>query len=695
MREAWAYFAEDAGQEAGGRLERLKAVLRDGAPHLLVLDGLERAQAPGGGGRARGELEDPSLRLLLRSIAVGLGRTRALITSRFPMADLEGWRGSGYRPEPLDELDPPAARAVLQAWEVRGDDATLDALVESVGRHALSVSVLGSYVANFAGGDPAGAPLDLEEASVESPEAARLLRLLHHDVDALSAEERHLMARLAMFPRGVPVEVLGTLVEAGGGVAGVLVGCGQARLVVLLERLVRLGLVFGYGVRGSRVYTAHPFLRDYFREVGDVRAEDVHEVVRRRLASGLEARPGKPPSDAETLDRYEALVEHTRLAGKVKEAFDLYWYGIGGWTNLGRRLGDYNRCARILAAFAPTGQPEGAALSLDEQERSALINHWALFATYLGDLDLAVRCIALSIEIDIRTKDAVSASNNFQHHGALNVLLGRVPVARGKVAEALQWAGHNSQWTANHAYLAFSHALAGEVSEALDHFAEATRMEGEPLYGMRGICLAEFRWWLGDIEGALAQCLVNLAICDHYEWRRIAARLHTLLGQLTLPADPADAQRYLALARDWVARTGDIEVLLRAHRLASDIALQGRDLTAAVAEAEEGLRQADACRFGLYAIDLHLALARAHLERLDPRAALAQARQALDLAAAPDCGYAWGEADAAHLAGVAHLRLNEPELARRRLLRAVELRERIRHPRLDDSRAALARLDVG
>lgn len=34
-----------------------------------------------------------------------------------------------------------------------------------------------------------------------------------------------------------------------------------------------------------------------------------------------------------------------------------------------------------------------------------------------------------------------------------------------------------------------------------------------------------------------------------------------------------------------------------------------------------------------------------------PRAALAQARQALDLAAAPDCGYAWGEADAAHLAG--------------------------------------------
>lgn len=202
LREACLYFTGEAG-EAGGRLERLKATLRDSAPHLLVLDGLERVQAEGGGGRARGELEDPTLRQLLRSIATGLGRARALITSRFPVADLESWRGAGYRAERLDDLDAAAARAVLRAWRVQGDDARLDELAKSVGLHALSVSVLGSYLANFAGGDPARAPrLNLEDASVENPEAARLLRLLQHYAKSLSPEERHLMARLSMFPRG-------------------------------------------------------------------------------------------------------------------------------------------------------------------------------------------------------------------------------------------------------------------------------------------------------------------------------------------------------------------------------------------------------------------------------------------------------------------------------------------------------------
>jgi len=38
------------------------------------------------------------------------------------------------------------------------------------------------------------------------------------------------------------------------------------------------------------------------------------------------------------------------------------------------------------------------------------------------------------------------------------------------------------------------------------------------------------------------------------------------------------------------------------------------------------------------------------------------------------------------------MRLGEPELARRRLQRAVEVRKRIQHPGLEESRAALARV---
>jgi hypothetical protein len=69
------FLGEDEGP-AGGRLERLERGLRDGRPHLIVLDGLERAQEDAGAGRVRGEISDHTLKLLLRAMSAGLGRAR-------------------------------------------------------------------------------------------------------------------------------------------------------------------------------------------------------------------------------------------------------------------------------------------------------------------------------------------------------------------------------------------------------------------------------------------------------------------------------------------------------------------------------------------------------------------------------------------------------------------------------------------
>jgi hypothetical protein len=43
------------------------------------------------------------------------------------------------------------------------------------------------------------------------------------------------------------------------------------------------------------------------------------------LGAGLEKRPDVKPTDSTTLDRYERLIEATRLAGREQEAFDLFW----------------------------------------------------------------------------------------------------------------------------------------------------------------------------------------------------------------------------------------------------------------------------------------------------------------------------------------------------------------------------------
>ena len=141
---------------------------------------------------------------LLQAIAAGLGRTRALVTSRFPLTDLRDWQRRGVVETLLEDLTPDAARRVLRGWSVQGDDALLDAVAEQVGRHALSVAVIGSYLNHFeAGRIEAAANCQLDAVAGDDPKAAKLARVLAFYAERLPAEERELL-------------VLSLLVRVGG-----------------------------------------------------------------------------------------------------------------------------------------------------------------------------------------------------------------------------------------------------------------------------------------------------------------------------------------------------------------------------------------------------------------------------------------------------------------------------------------------
>src|SRR4051794_35769930 len=98
-----------------------------------------------------------------------------------------------------------------------------------------------------------------------------------------------------------------------------------------------------------------------------------------------------------------------------------------------------------------------------------------------------------------------------------------------------------------------------------------------------------------------------------------------------------------------------------------------------------------ACGYGLLRIELLVALARIRLAWPDPPKAIQAAREALDLAAHPDCGYAWGEADAAQAWGEAYFANGELALAQRAFTRALEMRRRIEHPGASETERWLAR----
>lgn len=699
LYEACAVFAGEKGDEgAGGRLARLERAVRDGAPHLFILDGLERIQSEGKASRAFGELDDHQLKNFLRAIASGLGRTRALVTTRFRMTDLDRWENAGHKTYKLEHLDELAAVSVLEHWGVRGSAERLSALAKELGYHALSISVLGSYLSEFADGDPDRAPtFNVDEASQAGAEGAKLGRILAGYAQALPKAERDLLVRLSVFPRGVSVKILGYLVSAGGEIAGQLVGANDAKLQRLARQLAQRGLVFEYqyGTGDDVRFTAHTFLRDYFRQLARVEESKIHETVRSALALSLETRPNSWPRDKETLDRYEELIEHTLGAGDIETAFELYWFGMGGFKNLGYELGEYARGARTLARFAERGEPERVSKELPARRRSLVASNLGLYAVYLGDLSIAERAFATAKRVLPASAGVRDFLSLLHVLSGFMQLKGGLPSSEYAAEEGLEVAcdeGYRSYEYLLLANLARVAHLTGEISRARELFNKAEDLIDVSIASWSGLLKVEHYFDLGTFAEAKKLNKHNLAQFTRNEMNHLVVHCHYASGFLELLASPRESTRHLDYVRDWADRTGHMEAILEGHLLASEIAHASGDVKSALAEAEPGLTLAEGCGFGLFAIKLLLSLSRTHLDAPDHRAALGRARDALERSRHKDCRYAWGEADAAHLCGVAHLRLGEPELAKRRFSEALEVRERIEHPKANETRSELENL---
>lgn len=688
LRAAYFYFTGEHDPPTGGMLERLQLALSGDAPHILILDGLERVQSEGDH-RRRGELEDLQLKRLLRTVAGGVGNARALVTSRFPLVDLDEWTGTGHRAMMLDDLELMVALEVLRAWKVKGDDAVLTRQIEplNIGAtyHALSLAVLGSYLGNF------GGEFSFEDAQGEDPKSRKLSRILEEYTKVLTSVERDLLARLALFPQGVKIEFLHWIVQSGGDVAGTLVGLADRELVRHLDRLKALGLVFRYKTDGQAVYSAHPFLRDFFRNLVGAKPESVHESVCTKLALGLELRPEAKPRDPAILDRYELLIEETLLAGRVKAAFDLYWYGLGNNQNLGWVLGENARGLRILERFVSQGDFSLIESDLPKRARAAAIGDLGHAAISVGDLDKAREAFAHGSSPD-SGPDAAEGSIYSWNFSEIELLAGNFGKALKYAESAVSLAKEATEKQGMKYALVFravSHFALGDTLLAASDFQHATELEGKPLHPALGILEAECKSCHGDRTGAISQARANREYNVQRHYNDDLCRCNALLARLLLTYDPGEAARHLQDARTFADRSGVVEFQLRCFQAACELQRHLGDYAQSIAEGEAGILLAETCGFGKYSIDIRLTLAETYLAAGSTRKALQNARNSLDRSEHPECRYAWGQADGFHLCGLAHLRLGERELARDRLTAALEIRQRLGHGCIEETRRAL------
>ena len=697
LARALDYFAPGMQAAPGERLERLEDALRQGPPHLLLLDGIETMQAEGGSGRAHGELNDALLRRLLFALARGLGATRALVTSRFELSDLGAWEHGGLSTLRLGSLTESEGAALLRRWGIQGGERSLEQLVTTAGGHALSLAMIGSYVGAFLGGDASRLDsIELGDAAREDVLARRLHAVLSTYAKALSSEERDLMARLSVFPGGIGEDAMMSVIRAGGDIAGSLAGFTVTELRRSLAKLERLGLVFS-AREGQPGSSTHPFVRGYFKSLLGVPPERIF-AARAQEPPRLDSAHRSRIRDGALLDAYEELLGHTLDAGRPDEAYAIYTRSLGGFGNLGLRLGDMSRGARIMRAFAADDDPRRIAPSLPGNLRGALAYDWGLYAGALGDLAFACRCYEAHDQIARTLGGASEIATSLRTLSYTERLRGSLPEAQLHIEESSRVAaaaGETEHWIRAVALQGSILHDMGKVDEAGARFAAIRAMGASPI-ARRGLWEAEHDLALGRRDAARAITEHNLTLCASLGWEGHLAHCHTVLGLILAGSegrtardeDVEAARGHLARARVWAGTTGEVEVALRCHELAARIELAAGQAGHAARHAGDGLRLAETCGFVLWAARLGALAAKSALET-DPEGAAALAMHALETAAAQD---AWGRADALHWAGAAFARAGQAMRARQLLREAATLRARIKHPEAGASREALAAL---
>jgi tetratricopeptide (TPR) repeat protein len=445
-------------------------------------------------------------------------------------------------------------------------------------------------------------PERLGDRARDDAQARRLLQILNAYAEALSPAERDLLARIAAFPGGADTVLLEAVARAGGVVAGALAGFDAARIATLLHRLVRLGLVFSNDEHET--YGLHPFVAEYFHGTLGATKASLHVIERERLAARLDVH-ATTPIDVELLDAHELLLDHTLRSGDVEGAAYIYLRRLGGFSHLGLKVGAMSRGARILRRFCGNGDPARTPEALASERRSRIAYDLGLYAGALGDLELAVRCYLACNALARERGDLEALSTGLRTlaytrrlAGAFSDALALVEAA-ADAAERVDARGEQVRAIALRASIL--HDL-GRTEEASRDFERSRALGDRPL-ARRLLWEAEHLADLGQLDAAVSMTEENLAVLTQLGWQGHAAHAHILLGLCAVERaqpDPRIARQHLSLAREWTARTGEVEVALRAWELEARIGLIEPDPRAATPALTEGRALASACGFGAF-----------------------------------------------------------------------------------------------
>jgi tetratricopeptide (TPR) repeat protein len=533
IAEALTFFGDEpianspaSPWDKGARLAQLVRERRT----LLVLDGVEPLQYPPG--PLAGKLKDPALEVLLKGLAQqnpGL----CVVTTREHVTDLEPFQGTTAPKLNLEYLSDEAGAALLHraganragAVGIKPDDGGLRAMSREVGGHALTLRLLGTYLAKAHHGDIRKrdrVKFERADAKTQGGHAFKMMWAYEKWLSESGDDGTRALAALrllGLFDRPADAGCIAALrlKPAIAGLTEPLVGLDDEDWNIALSWLADCGLVSVQSDQSA--IDAHPLIREYFAKQLQKKNSEGWRSAHQRLFEHLtESTKYKPRPTLEDLQPLYQAVFHGCQAGLLQQACQVYSNDIcsGDQSYSLKYLGAFGSDLGVISCFFD--QPwKRISPALSQDYQAWLLNEAGYCLSNLGRMTEASEPLRASMEICVLHKDwqrAAIRANNLSE----NVLaMGDVPGAVGYAEQSVGFADRSHdgfQRATRRTVLADALHQAGRRAQALALAREAEGLqifdqpEHPELYSIFG-----FRYWellLGNLERAAWQSALRL-----------------------------------------------------------------------------------------------------------------------------------------------------------------------------------------
>jgi hypothetical protein len=522
IAKALEFFGDPDPTEGGPheRGERLAGLIRQHRT-LLILDGIEPLQYPPNDPQA-GRLKDPALESLLRELAAdnpGL----VVITTREHLKNVEGHATT--QEQKLDKLAKEAAVVLLRDLQIVGTEEELHAAWHDVGGHALTLCLLGRYIADAYEDRDIRHYKEVDwgdaEDNREGRSAFKVMIAYERWLRSGGPERQRELAVLwltGLFDRPMAKSCLQALRAEPSipGLTDALVKLTPQQWNIAVKRLSEVELL----AVSPDAIDAHPLIREYFAVQLQRDQPEAFRAAHSRLFDYLcEKTPHRPDGLDGLAPLYEAIT-HGCLAGRHTEArMNVYrdrilrgTRGSDGFYSI-FKLGAMGANLAAVAAFfeEPWSQ---VSHNLSEPDQGWLLCQAAFHLRALGRVTESRRTLRAALEIVIRQKNWRNAAQGAITLSELGVTLGRLPDAVADAHQSITYAdqcGDADIRMMSRTTAADPLHQSGQRANAGSLFAEAERMCVEE-YSQLMSSMSGFRycdWLLAPAEQAVWQHLLD------------------------------------------------------------------------------------------------------------------------------------------------------------------------------------------